>query len=48
MVGTSAKALFDRARESGSQIDADTVNDEEVKKELQEATKRNYRRALAL
>ena len=46
--GTSAKALFNRARQTGSKIDADTVNDEEVKKELQEGTKRNYHRALDL
>lgn len=37
-----------RARIKGSESNKDTVNGEEVKKELQDATKRGYRRALAL
>jgi hypothetical protein len=44
----SAKSSFDRARARGSENNKDSVNDEEVKKELQEATKRGYSRALKL
>ena len=44
----SARNFFERARIKGSESNKDTVNGEEVKKELQDATKRGYRRALAL
>lgn len=44
----SAKGFFDRARARGSEKNKDSVNGEEVKKELMDATKRNYRQALAL
>ncbi|KAI9752223.1 MAG: hypothetical protein M1835_001112 [Candelina submexicana] len=44
----SAKGFFNRARARGSEKNKDSVNREEVKKELQDATKRNHRRALAL
>jgi hypothetical protein len=43
-----AEGLFKRARERGSEIKTDIVNDDEVKKELQPGTKKNYCRALAL
>ena len=44
----SARNFFERARMKGSESNRDTINGEEVKKELQEATKCGYRRALAL
>jgi hypothetical protein len=44
----SAKNFFERARAKGSENNKDSVNGDEVKKELQEATKRPYRRAMAL
>lgn len=44
----SAKNFFARARAKGSETNKASVNGEEVKRELQEATKRNYRRALKL
>lgn len=45
---SSAKNFFARARAKGSETNKASINGEEVKKELQEATKRNYRRALKL
>ena len=44
----SGQSLFERARARGSEINKESINGEAVKRELQEATKRNYRRALAL
>jgi len=44
----STEDFFKRARERGSEIETDIVNDDEVKKELQPGTKKNYCRALAL
>jgi hypothetical protein len=44
----SAKNFFERARAKGSENNKDSINGEEVKRELQEATKRGYRRALTL
>ena len=44
----SVAEFFQRAREKGTEENKEIVNDEEVKKELQPGTKRNYRRALAL
>jgi len=44
----STEDFFKRARERGSEIETDIVNDDEVKKELQPGTKKNYRRALVL
>ena len=44
----STEDFFKRARERGSEIETDIINDDEVKKELQPGTKKNYRRALAL
>jgi hypothetical protein len=44
----SARNFFERARNRGSKSNKDTVNGEEVKKELQDVTKRGYRRALEL
>src|SRR2546423_5962936 len=43
----SAEDFFKRACERGSEIEADIVNDDEVKMELQPGTKKNYRRASA-
>ena len=45
---SSAKNFFARARAKGSETNKASINGEEVKKELQEVTKRNYRRALKL
>lgn len=44
----SARDFFERARIKGSESNKESINGEEVKKELQDATKRGYRRALAL
>ena len=44
----SAQNFFARARAKGSGNNRDSINGEEVKKELQEATKRGYRWALKL
>ena len=44
----SARNFFERARIKGSESNKDTVNGEEVKKELSDSTKRGYRRSLAL
>lgn len=44
----SVQNFFARARAKGSETNKASINGEEVKKELQEATKRNYRRALKL
>jgi hypothetical protein len=44
----SAKSFFKRARARGSENNKDSINEEEVRKELQRGMKRNYRRALAL
>jgi len=43
----SAEGFFQRARERGSENKTDIINDE-VKKELQPGTKKNYSRALAI
>jgi hypothetical protein len=43
----SAEALFRRARQKGAENNKDIIDDVEIKKELQPATKRGYRRALA-
>lgn len=45
---SSAKDFFARARAKGSEKDKASIHGEEVKKELQKATKRNYRWALKL
>ena len=45
---SSAKIFFERARVKGSESNKDTVNGEEIKKDLQEATIRAYRRSMAL
>lgn len=45
---SSAKDFFARARAKGSERNKASINGEEVKKELQEAKKRDYRRALKL
>jgi hypothetical protein len=44
----SARDFFERARIKGSESNKESINGEEVRKELQDATKRGYRRALAL
>jgi hypothetical protein len=44
----SARNFFERARIKGSGSNKDTVNGEEVKKELSDSTKRGCRRSLAL
>ncbi len=44
----SAKNLFERAHTKSSENNKDSINGEEVRKELQEATKRGYRRPLTL
>jgi hypothetical protein len=44
----SAEDFFKRARERGSEIETDIVNDGEVKKELQPGTKKNYHRVSAM
>ena len=38
----SAENFFKRARERGSEIKTDIINDDEMKKELQSGTKKNY------
>jgi hypothetical protein len=43
-----AEAFFRRARQKGAENNKDIINDVEIKKELQPATKRGYRRALVL
>jgi len=43
-----AKNFFARARAKGSKNNKNSINEKEVKKELQEATKRDYRRTLNL
>jgi hypothetical protein len=43
-----AKNFFARARAKDSKNNKNSINEKEVKKELQEATKRDYRRALDL
>jgi hypothetical protein len=43
-----AKNFFERAQARGSENNKDSINGKEVKKELQEGTKRNYRRLLAV
>lgn len=43
----SARDFFERARIKGSESNKESINGEEVK-ELQDATKRGYRWALAL
>jgi hypothetical protein len=44
----SAKSFFKRALARGSANNKDSINEEEVRKELQRGMKRNYCRALAL
>jgi hypothetical protein len=44
----SAKNFLKRARAKGSENNKDSINGKEVQKELQEATKRDYRRAFEL
>lgn len=44
----SAGSFFERARIKGSESNKDTVNGEEVKKELSDSMKCGYRRSLAL
>lgn len=44
----SAQNFFARARAKDSETNKASVKGEEIKKELQEATKRNYRRVLKL
>jgi len=44
----SAKNFFEWARAKDSENNKDSINGEEVKRELQEATKRGYRLALKL
>lgn len=44
----SAHNLFERAQLRGSEQNKNLINGEEVKKELQQSTKGNYTRALAL
>lgn len=44
----SARNFFERARIKGSESNKDTVNGEEVKKELSDSTKNGYRRSMAL
>ena len=44
----SAKNFFEQARTKGSENNKDSINGEEVKRELPEAPKRGYRLALKL
>ena len=44
----SAQSFFERARARGSENNQESINEEEVKRELQDGTKRNYSRALEL
>ena len=42
------EALFERARENGSENKSETLNGIEVEKQLQPKTRTNYERALSL
>lgn len=44
----SAQSFFKLAQARGSENNKESINREQVKRELQEGTKRSYRRALAL